>query len=119
MLLDHLPNILIFQVKRFSYDYTYNVPIKIDKDMEYPSGFTMPRRYFSQTLTDQLHSSSMIMNDIVYNLVGVVLHHGDRATGGHYTSFVQDPAKQVSSLVSCSLSILIHDMDHMIVEILR
>lgn len=104
--IDHLPNILIIHLKRFSYQQkeqnkdksTSNTsspaPLsngsrslggieKLRKKIEYSHNLTIPSEVLSP-LTKQSNRST----DNHYKLFGVVYHHGSSAEGGHYTSDV-------------------------------
>lgn len=77
--LDVLPPVLILQLKRFAYDAFYERISKVDTRVSYPLLLTLKSDFLSREL--QQNSSST-----AYELRAVVLHHGVKATGGHYTA---------------------------------
>lgn len=81
------PSILILHIKRFSFDFYRNIPIKVKTDVSYELELNLPERYLSQDLQQQLRAQSGGGRGIQYELVSVVLHHGAKATGGHYTCY--------------------------------
>ena len=70
-----LPSILILQIKRFAYldDACY----KISKQVDYSSKLNIPVSMLSPEFRDK--------GPITYHLFAVIFHHGESATGGHYT----------------------------------
>ena len=112
---EHLPQVLVLQLDRFYYDYSHNVPKKIDRDIRYPMTLELPNNMLSSELTDRLqeeafkepgYNENNPINDVVlvsYSLVAVVRHHGSTATSGHYTALCRDN-KVTSSSTSLSSS---------------
>jgi ubiquitin carboxyl-terminal hydrolase 10 len=115
--LENAPQILILHLKRFTFDYSKNIPIKINHDVHYDINLTIPMECLSPDLmanciknnqnkkvnqhNDSSDSDSDSDNDngkndiqnfngIRYKLIGLILHHGLHATGGHYTSITKE-----------------------------
>lgn len=53
--------------------------------IEYPATLSIPKSYMSENL-----SSTLADESVDYELHAAVLHHGKKATGGHYSVYVQD-----------------------------
>ena len=115
--LENAPQILILHLKRFTFDYSKNIPIKINHDVHYDINLTIPMECLSpdlmanciknnQNKTVNQHNDSsdsdsdsdndngnndiQNFNGIRYKLIGLILHHGLHATGGHYTSITKE-----------------------------
>ena len=100
--LDSLPPVLIFQLKRFNYDRRLGTAVKVHRAINYPEVLTLKTEYFSQDLADSIlrqqqptpggkkgsSVTSLEKTDIKYRLCGIVLHHGEAITSGHYTAIV-------------------------------
>jgi len=99
--LDSLPPVLIFQLKRFNYDRRLGTAVKVHRAINYPEVLALKTEYFSQDLADSIQrqvqpiqktrggaATSMDKTDVNYRLCGIVLHHGEAITSGHYTSIV-------------------------------
>ena len=71
------PNILIIQLKRFSYDLKNHCRIKITKKFDFPHHLDITRMMVNQE------------NRVEYDLIGVVVHIGN-ANAGHYFSYCKD-----------------------------
>jgi len=74
--IETLPNILIFQLKRFSLDAQQKIH-KIMKHIHFPLALTLPENVLKSNLKNQNS----------YNLFAVVSHHGDYISNGHYTCY--------------------------------
>lgn len=98
--LDSVPPILMLQLKRFHYDKKKNTPIKITKKISYPIDLNLSEQYLSTELAEQVRSkfsdaSGKVSPDIqeallTYKLVGFIMHHGESANSGHYTTVYRD-----------------------------
>jgi len=111
--LESAPQIMILHLKRFIFDFSKNIPIKINNEVAYDTNLTIPMEYLSPDLiakclkddkkskynnsndnnnndnnSDNDNSSSI--NGIKYRLIGLILHHGNHATGGHYTTIAKE-----------------------------
>lgn len=72
---DALPQILVLQLKRFSYHGDDPRVEKLTKDIAYSQTLEMPLQ--------------CVLTSATYTLSGVVYHHGRTAQGGHYTCDVR------------------------------
>ena len=74
-----LPPVLILHLKRFQYNNTGGTQ-KIWKNVGYPLELEIPREVFP-------HKRGLAAQGRLpmYQLIGVVYHHGKNASGGHYT----------------------------------
>lgn len=81
-----LPNVLVFQLKRFDYDWERQMPIKFNDLFEFPATLDMAP-YTLDFARDGSGPPQM------YRLSGVLVHSG-QASGGHYYSFVRAPTGQ-------------------------
>jgi ubiquitin C-terminal hydrolase len=120
--LDSLPEILIVQLARFSFDYYKGIPIKVNlrthialashvrhtflngitlhcsvislqimKSVEYPATLTFAPHHLSDELRQRLGSAPAS-----YQLQAAVLHHGKKATGGHYSAFTLETQRRAA-----------------------
>ncbi|OHT06566.1 Clan CA, family C19, ubiquitin hydrolase-like cysteine peptidase [Tritrichomonas foetus] len=71
------PQILIIQLKRFTYDLKNNRRLKISKKFNFPHHLDITRAMVDQS------------SKIEYDLIGVVVHIGN-ASAGHYFSYCKD-----------------------------
>lgn len=96
--IDQLPEVLVLQLKRFSYQHDRSVAgngdaldnkdkteergmgtiEKVMKDVRYGLELTVP----AECLSPALRGAEVNRN---YRLIGVIYHHGRNAEGGHYT----------------------------------
>ncbi|MDQ5983332.1 MAG: hypothetical protein RUMPE_00337 [Eubacteriales bacterium SKADARSKE-1] len=77
-----LPNTLALQLKRFSFDVTSSgdlITSKLNNRVEFPENLQLDAEHWGENYQ--------------YNLTGVVIHSGS-PTGGHYYSYVKDPASE-------------------------
>lgn len=79
---EYFPDVLHLQLKRFEFNWEYNVPTKINDRLEFPEQFDASG-YLSKD-ADQ-------SEPWVYNLHGVLVHSGD-LDAGHYYAFLK-PSK--------------------------
>lgn len=87
-----LPETLILHIGRFAFDYRLNQPVKMHTAVEYAHVLTVPRECLSGALSPQDGASSEAEDAASlprYRLHAVVLHHGKKATGGHYSTLVR------------------------------
>jgi ubiquitin C-terminal hydrolase len=73
-----LPKVLIVNLKRFSYHKDTGCPQKIRKAVKFEEKLTFDRTW----LVDELEPQE-------YQLTGVICHHGELVTGGHYNAAVR------------------------------
>ena len=73
--LSKLPSVLILHIKRFNYitDMCY----KISKQVSFSAKLTLPTSLLSHEFREK--------SPMTYRLIAVIYHHGESATGGHYT----------------------------------
>ena len=110
--LESAPQILILHLKRFTFDYSKNIPIKMNNEVTYDVNLTIPMEYLSPDLmakciknlqnldynsnddnhrdSDSDSDDSSSISGIKYRLIGLILHHGNNATGGHYTTIAKE-----------------------------
>lgn len=93
-----MPPILILHLNRFAFDPRTGTPSKIDKPIECNLTLELPSEVLSSDLAAELAESPAMDRTRRYDLVSVIVHHGRRTTGGHYTCYVRD----AMSAVSCS-----------------
>ncbi|XP_002120858.2 ubiquitin carboxyl-terminal hydrolase 10-like [Ciona intestinalis] len=79
--LESLPPIFILHLKRFVYDKSGGLK-KIDKKVEYKTDMVIGKEMLSKS------ARKLSLNQRTYKLFAVVYHHGEKATGGHYTTDV-------------------------------
>lgn len=79
------PNVLVVQCKRFDFDYNRWLRFKIDTRFEFPMSFSI----YPYTKEGIENPGAPATEDYDYDLVGVVMHHGD-AEAGHYYSYIKD-----------------------------
>jgi ubiquitin carboxyl-terminal hydrolase 10 len=81
VLIETLPPVLILHLKRFQYDNTGGTQ-KIWKKIGYPLELEIPKEVFSR----QRYGNILVNGGLPqYRLIVVVYHHGNNASGGHYT----------------------------------
>ena len=83
--LDVLPPVLVLQFNRFTFDFYKGTAIKIEADVTYPIELHLSSRYFTSDLKIKLGDKQPN-----YSLCAVVMHHGNHATGGHYTMYARN-----------------------------
>lgn len=71
--------------------------------MAYPPLLTLPEDILSQQLRDTLATkgSGSSGEGLAYRLSSVIMHHGVRATSGHYTAYCADVSGMVSKWLHC------------------
>uniref|UniRef100_H2YFC0 ubiquitinyl hydrolase 1 n=1 Tax=Ciona savignyi TaxID=51511 RepID=H2YFC0_CIOSA len=79
--LETLPPVFILHLKRFVYDKSGGLR-KIDKKVEYKTDLVIGKDLLSKS------SKKLSTAHRTYKLFAVVYHHGEKATGGHYTTDV-------------------------------
>lgn len=92
-LIKELPNILIFHLKRFDFDFEKMRNLKINDRCEFPTEIDM-RAYsvegiYEKEKRDMANIPKRDDNYYKYKLVGVLVHMGS-ADSGHYYSFIMD-----------------------------
>ena len=76
--LSKLPSVLILHIKRFN--YIAETCYKVSKQIDYPIHLTLPLSLLSHEFREK--------GPAAYKLIAVIYHHGEHATGGHYTCAV-------------------------------
>ena len=79
--IETLPQVLILHLKRFQYDSSGGTQ-KIWRKVGYPLDLEIPKEVFPQHKRGGLLAHGRLP---MYQLIGVVYHHGKNASGGHYT----------------------------------
>ncbi|CAK8696161.1 unnamed protein product [Clavelina lepadiformis] len=79
--IETLPPVLILHLKRFVYDKQGGSK-KIDRKMEYKTDLIINKDLLSKS------GRKYSLSQRSYKLFAVVYHHGEKATGGHYTTNV-------------------------------
>lgn len=80
--LEKLPPVLVLHLKRFVYEKTGGCQ-KLVKNIEYPVDLEISRELLSPGVKNKNFKCHR-----TYRLFAVVYHHGNSATGGHYTTDV-------------------------------
>ncbi|XP_030045327.1 ubiquitin carboxyl-terminal hydrolase 10 [Microcaecilia unicolor] len=80
--LEELPPVLVLHLKRFVYEKTGGCQ-KLIKNVEYPVDLEISKDLLSPGV-----KSKIFKGQRTYRLFAVVYHHGNSATGGHYTTDV-------------------------------
>ncbi|XP_053556842.1 ubiquitin carboxyl-terminal hydrolase 10 [Bombina bombina] len=80
--LEELPPVLVLHLKRFVFEKTGGCQ-KLIKNIEYPVDLEISKDLFSSGV-----KSKIFKGQRTYRLFAVVYHHGNSATGGHYTTDV-------------------------------
>ncbi|XP_029463949.1 ubiquitin carboxyl-terminal hydrolase 10 isoform X2 [Rhinatrema bivittatum] len=80
--LEELPPVLVLHLKRFVYEKTGGCQ-KLIKTVEYPVDLEISKDLLSPGV-----KSKIFKGQRTYRLFAVVYHHGNSATGGHYTTDV-------------------------------
>ncbi|KAJ1828217.1 hypothetical protein LPJ56_001238, partial [Coemansia sp. RSA 2599] len=78
ILLEKMPPVLILHLKRFVFCHDEGVQ-KVHKFIEYPQELTLSPKWLAKT------SASSKLRGAKYRLESVIYHHGEQASGGHYT----------------------------------
>lgn len=81
--IESLPSVLILHLKRFQFDSKRDGTIKIWKQIGYPLDLEIPPESLSRQTRNQLTAEGSGVPK--YRLVAAVYHHGNEASGGHYT----------------------------------
>ena len=61
----------------------------------------MRSEWLSEELNERCNHSSKRPDERSYALCAVVLHHGERAVGGHYTTYCRNPDDTVRKSNRC------------------
>ncbi|MBN3278828.1 UBP10 hydrolase, partial [Polyodon spathula] len=80
--LEELPPVLVLHLKRFVYEKTGGCQ-KLIKNIEYPVDLEISKDLLSPGVRSKIFKGQRS-----YRLFAVVYHHGNSATGGHYTTDV-------------------------------
>lgn len=80
--LEELPPVLVLHLKRFVFEKTGGCQ-KLSKIIEYPVDLEISKDLLSSGVR-----SKVLKGQRTYRLFAVVYHHGNSATGGHYTTDV-------------------------------
>ncbi|KAL4784583.1 hypothetical protein BJX76DRAFT_356940 [Aspergillus varians] len=80
--IESMPPVLILHLKRFQYDSVTNGTQKIWKKIGYPLDLEIPREVFQPHKRNIMIAQGGLPK---YRLIGVIYHHGNNASGGHYT----------------------------------
>ncbi|XP_060109839.1 ubiquitin carboxyl-terminal hydrolase 10 [Heteronotia binoei] len=80
--LEELPPVLVLHLKRFVYEKTGGCQ-KLIKNIEYPVDLEISKELLSPGVKSKIFKPQR-----TYRLFAVVYHHGNSATGGHYTTDV-------------------------------
>ena len=119
--LENAPQLLILHLKRFSFDYSRNIPIKINNEVNYDINLTIPIENLTPDLmakciksngnNDNNSDNDDIPNidGIRYRLIGLILHHGIHATGGHYTAITKETDISWKSMDDSTGSFISHN----------
>jgi len=81
---EELPQILVLHLKRFLCDGASNGIVKISKHVQFPPELVIPREIMVPNFGKSVEPAH-------YKLYGVLYHHGDSASIGHYTVDVLHP----------------------------
>ena len=73
--LSKLPSVLILHIKRFN--FITEMCYKVSKQISYSAKLTLPSSLLSHEFREKA--------PVTYQLIAVIYHHGESATGGHYT----------------------------------
>ncbi|XP_068171232.1 ubiquitin carboxyl-terminal hydrolase 10 isoform X2 [Antennarius striatus] len=80
--LEELPPVLVLHLKRFVFEKTGGCQ-KLTKTIDYPVDLEISKELLSSGVR-----SKVVKGQRTYRLFAVVYHHGNSATGGHYTTDV-------------------------------
>ncbi|XP_008308275.1 ubiquitin carboxyl-terminal hydrolase 10 isoform X3 [Cynoglossus semilaevis] len=80
--LEELPPVLVLHLKRFVFEKTGGCQ-KLTKNVDYPVDLEISKDLLSSGVR-----SKVVKGQRTYRLFAVVYHHGNSATGGHYTTDV-------------------------------
>ncbi|XP_011608582.1 ubiquitin carboxyl-terminal hydrolase 10 isoform X2 [Takifugu rubripes] len=80
--LEELPPVLVLHLKRFVFEKTGGCQ-KLSKNIDYPVDLEISKDLLSSGVR-----SKVVKGQRTYRLFAVVYHHGNSATGGHYTTDV-------------------------------
>ncbi|KAM3625070.1 uncharacterized protein V6R79_006479 [Siganus canaliculatus] len=80
--LEELPPVLVLHLKRFVFEKTGGCQ-KLTKNIDYPVDLEISKDLLSAGVR-----SKVVKGQRTYRLFAVVYHHGNSATGGHYTTDV-------------------------------
>ncbi|KAM7406133.1 hypothetical protein PAMP_000532 [Pampus punctatissimus] len=80
--LEELPPVLVLHLKRFIFEKTGGCQ-KLTKNIDYPVDLEVSKDLLSSGVR-----SKVVKGQRTYRLFAVVYHHGNSATGGHYTTDV-------------------------------
>lgn len=78
---EKIPNILIINVKGFYYDKVKKSIVKITRQLVFEDTLVIKKEYFSPSLRE---------NDIHFDLIGLIVHKGAKASEGHYVCYCKD-----------------------------
>ncbi|KAF8461823.1 hypothetical protein DFH94DRAFT_677586 [Russula ochroleuca] len=76
--IEALPPVLVLHLKRFLYDATADGVVKISKPVKFAPELEIPLEIMAPAAGKSVEPAH-------YKLYGVVYHHGESASGGHYT----------------------------------
>lgn len=95
--LEHCPPVLILQLNRFAFDTRHCTTMKVESEVAYGHNLELGIDVLSLELRMKLDFIAKSHGDLStssptlrYRLEAVVLHHGSKASGGHYTTIGRD-----------------------------
>lgn len=88
--LEKSPSIFIIHIKGFYYDKKTFQPVKINTPLAFTNTLTVHKAYFSPSLRNK---------DVLYDLIGIIVHKGTKTTEGHYVCYCKDTKNQTWSYI--------------------
>ena len=79
--IEKIPDIFILHIKGFYYDKNTGSIAKINKQLTFPNTLIVKKHYFTPSNSNK---------DMHYDLIGIIVHKGTKATEGHYVCYCKD-----------------------------
>ncbi|KAJ2787752.1 hypothetical protein GGI15_000453 [Coemansia interrupta] len=108
ILLEKVPPVLVFHLKRFVFCHNEGVQ-KVHKFIQYPQELQLSPDWLTKSKATLEHRNAR------YRLESVIYHHGSQASGGHYTCDLRRSEKEWLRFDDIDITIL-HSVDKVLDE---